>query len=628
MAASKNHFEQDTGDPDQWRMSLGAVYLGDSSTRFRVWAPKAHSVEVHLHAPEERLVPLEHQAWGYFEAVVPRVEPGALYKYRLDHRIERPDPASQFQPHGIHEASQVVDPVFAWTDHAWRGIALEQYIFYELHIGTFTPEGTFAGVERQLDYLAELGVTAVELMPVAQFPGDRNWGYDGVHPFAVQNSYGGPIGLKRFVDACHGRGLAVVLDVVYNHLGPEGNYLGDFGPYFSERYRIRWGQAINFDGRASDAVRQFFIDNVLFWVIDFHIDALRMDAVHAIYDQSATHILAEMAGAVHQQAQTSGRTIHLLPESGQNNPRLTERPEQGGYGLDAEWNEDFHRALHSLMTGERNGYYGDYGRLEHLAKAYRDGYVFDGQYVAYRGRKYGAPSRDTPAERFVVYSQNHDQTGNRFGGERLGHLVDFESQKLAAAAVLLSPFLPLLFMGEEYGEDAPFLYFISHLDPALVEAVRNGRRADFETFGWRGDIADPQSAETFERSRLDHGLRSEGRHCTLLKCYRELIALRKTVPALRWLSKRDQEVTADESQNLLTIRRWTDGSEALVLLNFANDNSTKNLDSHADAWQKRFDSSDAQWDGPGGAAVRLGDHGHGAIVELLARSAVLLVRQT
>jgi maltooligosyltrehalose trehalohydrolase len=359
-------------------------------------------------------------------------------------------------------------------------------------VGTFTPEGTFEAIIPHLDELRELGITAVELMPVAQFPGTRNWGYDGVYPFAVQNSYGGPEGLKRLVNACHGRGIAVVLDVVYNHLGPEGNYLWDFGPYFTDRYKTPWGSAINFDGPHSDPVRRLFIENALYWVTEFRMDGLRIDAVHGILDFSAYPFLEELASAVHEKAERLNRRVYVIAESDLNDTRVIRSRELGGYGLDAQWNDDFHHALHTLLTEDQTGYYQDFGRLGDLVKAFREGFVCSGQYSSYRRRRHGNSSRDIPAGCFVVFAQNHDQVGNRMRGERLSQLVCRERMKLAAGVVFLSPFIPLLFMGEEYGETAPFPYFISHSDADLVEAVRRGRREEFAAFGWSQEPPDPQ----------------------------------------------------------------------------------------------------------------------------------------
>ncbi len=582
---------------------LGAAYLGGGRCHFRVWAPDARAVDVRLLGPPERIVPLEPGGSGYHGGTVERVAPGALYLYRLNGEVDRPDPASRSQPQGVHGPSQVLEEgTFRWTDHGWRGLPLAAYIFYEVHVGTFSPEGTFDGVIRRLDDLVELGVTAVEVMPVAQFPGDRNWGYDGVYPFAVHPAYGGPDGLRRLVDACHGRGLAVALDVVYNHLGPEGNYLGQFGPYFTDRYRTPWGAAVNFDSAGSDEVRRFFIENALSWVTEFHIDALRLDAVHAIMDQSATPFLQELAGAVHAEAERLGRRIYVIAESNLNDPRLVRRPDRGGYGLDAQWSDDFHHALHVLLTGERTGYYEDFGGVGDLAKAFTEGFVLSGRFSPFRRRRHGAPSADLPAAQFVVAAQTHDQVGNRARGDRLGHLVPFEALKLAAGTVLLSPFVPLLFMGEEYADPAPFLYFASHTDPALGEAVRRGRRAEFAAFAWQGEVPDPQDPATFEQSRLNHALRREGRHRVLQEFYAEMIRLRKTVPALAALSKDRMEVRAWEPEHVLAVRRWSARSEAVAVFNFAPEPREVRVPLPPARWSARMDSADERWVGPGRTA--------------------------
>ena len=450
------------------RQKVGATYLGQQGCRFRVWAPRIAPVGVRL-LGTDRLIPLEKDRRGYYEAIVEGVRPGDLYYFHLGPDIERPDPASRFQPQGVHGPSAVIDARFAWDDAHWSGMALADYIIYELHVGTFTPAGTFEAVIPYLDYLAELGITAVELMPVAQFPGTRNWGYDGVFPFAAHDSYGGPDGLKKLVNACHRRGLAVVLDVVYNHLGPEGNYFGDFGPYFTERYQSPWGAALNFDGAYSDEVRKFFIQNALYWLGELHIDALRLDAVHAILDNSPFTFLEELRFEVERETQRINRKMFLIAESDDNNARLLQPRERGGYALDGQWNDDFHHSLRALVTGDQGGYYQDYGDFAQLVKAYREGFVYSGEYSRFRKRRHGSSSRDIPARQLVVFAQNHDQVGNRMLGDRLTQTVSFEQLKLAAGLVMLAPFVPLLFMGEEYGETAPFPYFVSHSDPALIE---------------------------------------------------------------------------------------------------------------------------------------------------------------
>jgi len=580
-------------------LSLGAIYLGGDRCQFRVWAPLLQKVEVHIISPRERIISLENEEFGYHSAIAEGVKPGDRYLYRLNGQKERPDSASRFQPEGVHGPSQVVDPHFPWEDENWFGLPLRDYVMYELHVGTFTAEGTLEAIIPHLDELRELGITAVELMPVAQFPGSRNWGYDGVFPFAVQNSYGGPEDLKHLVKACHRRGLAVVLDVVYNHLGPEGNYLWDFGPYFSDRYKTLWGSTINLDGPYSDAVRRFFIENALYWVTEFHIDALRIDAVHAIMDFSAHPFLEELASAVHDRAERLNRRIYLIAESALNDTRVIRSRELGGYGLDAQWNDDFHHALHTLLTGERRGYYQDFGQLRDLAKAFREGFVYSGEYSHYRRRRHGNSSRDVPAGRFVVCAQNHDQVGNRMRGERLSELVCLERMKLAAGVVLLSPFIPLLFMGEEYGETAPFPYFVSHSDADLVEAVRRGRREEFAAFGWPDEPPDPQDEATFQKAQLNHGLRHEGHHRVLLEFHKELIRLRKSIQALACLSKDDMDVLGYEREKVLVIRRWSTGGEAVMVFHFDGLSATRCISLPEGRWKKCFDSVDERWQGPG-----------------------------
>ena len=393
------------------RTSLGATYYGDGRCRFLVWAPRAERVEIRQLSPQERSAALEKLPQGYHRVVLTDFDPSGRYVYRLyqiqaKEPVERPDPASRFQPEGVHGPSQVVDAEFSWDDADWHGRALSRYIIYELHVGTFTPEGTFDAVIAHLDELRDIGITAVELMPVAQFPGTRNWGYDGTYPFAAQNSYGGPQGLKRLVNACHRKGLAVILDVVYNHLGPEGNYLRDFGPYFTDFYQTPWGEAVNFDGPYSDEVRRFFIENALYWLEDCHIDALRLDAVHAILDFSARPFLEELARTVHRAAERLNRRIYCIAESALNDTRIIRPRELGGFALDAQWNDDFHHALHTVLTGEQTGYYQDFGRLHQLARAWRRGFVYDGQYSGYRQRAHGNSSRNIPAQQLVVFAES------------------------------------------------------------------------------------------------------------------------------------------------------------------------------------------------------------------------------
>jgi len=580
---------------------LGATRTADGHCEFLVWAPAASGVEVRILGDVERIVRLIPESHGYHQGAVDSVEANALYTYRLDGDKERPDPASRFQPQGVHGPSQVADvSAFAWSDQAWQGLRLEDYVFYELHTGAYTSEGTFDAIVPHLANLKSLGITAIEVMPVSQFPGGRNWGYDGVFPFAVQNTYGGPEGLKRLVNACHGQGLAVVLDVVYNHLGPEGNYLADFGPYFTDRYHTPWGQAINFDGPQSDHVVRFFVENAICWLDEFHIDALRLDAVHGIIDRNAQPFLTLLSAVVDDFAQQSGRHVHLIAESDANDFRVVSPRSAGGHGIDAQWSDDFHHALHSLQTGERDGYYTDFGGLDRLSKALQNGFVLTGQYSEYRQRRHGSSSATIRASQLVVCSQNHDQVGNRLFGERSSALLTLEAQKLSAGTVLLSPYLPLLFMGEEYGEPAPFLYFTSHNDPGLAEAVRKGRKEEFAAFAWKGDLPDPQSESTFLQSKLDHHLRDQQPHSVLWDFYQELIRLRKTLRPLRHLNKDACKVGVFKSaESVLTMRRWWQAEEILALFNFGN-HSTLCVDTvRSGEWRKLLDSADPQWSGPG-----------------------------
>lgn len=606
--------------------SLGSTCLDDGRCAFLLWAPKAERVEVRIVAPVERLIVMERDERGYHRAVDDDIGPGALYLYRLDGGLERPDPASRHQPQGVHGPSRVVDPRFHWRDGKWSGTDLRDYILYEVHVGTFSPEGTFEGVIRHLGGLVDLGITALELMPVAQFPGERNWGYDGVYPFAVQQSYGGPEGLKRLVDACHRSGLAVVLDVVYNHLGPEGNYMADFAPYFSDAHRTPWGAALNFDGPWSDEVRCYFIENALHWVREYHIDAFRLDAVHGIFDQSARPFLEDLAEAVHGESRLVGRPVHLIAESNLNDPRFARSVEEGGLGLDALWNDGFHHALHALLTGEREAYYVDFGRFEQVKKAFREGFVFTGGYSAYRRRRYGRSSRSLPTERLVVYAQNHDQVGNRARGDRLGTLVGFEALKLAAGAVLLSPYMPLLFMGEEWGETAPFAYFIDHSDPALVEATRRGRLEEFAYLRKDRRIPDPADESTFRRAKLNRSKRDSGRHAAMLSMYRELIRLRKELMTGGYLRRTNFAVAGYEKERILFVRYWSGRGDAAVLLNFGCQASSTELPFPEGRWTKRFDSAEAQWGGPGSRLPDQLDSGGEARLDVAGESASLYFR--
>jgi maltooligosyltrehalose trehalohydrolase len=576
--------------------SLGANWR-DGNCEFAVWAPRAERVDVRLFR-RNRGFELEPDQPGYYRALVANVDPDERYFFTLNKAKERADPASRFQPEGVFGPSNIVDPSgFAWQDQSWPGLALKDYVLYEVHVGAFSRSGTFDELGEYLPTLRSLGVTAIELMPVAQFPGSRNWGYDGVFPFAVQNSYGGPRGLQRLVNACHREGLAVVLDVVYNHLGPEGNFLADFGPYFTDRYQTAWGQAINFDGAHSDHVVRFFIENALYWLDAFHLDALRLDAIHGIFDRNARPFLALLSAAVADFAHRSQRRAYLIAESDLNDPTFVRPRSAGGVGLDAQWNDDFHHALHALQTGEKTGYYVDFGSLDHLNVALQCGYVYSGQYSAFRQRRHGAPSIDIRPSQLVVFSQNHDQVGNRGLGERTSTLISFEAQKLSAGMVLLSPNIPLLFMGEEYGETAPFLYFTDHSDPDLGEAVRKGRQAEFSGFHANGDLPDPQSVSTFLQSKLNHDLAIEGKHKVLRNLYAELLRLRKNHRSFGVLDEAKIDVSI--SGPCLTMVRSYADSRLLMIANFGDNVARYRGALPPGRWRKLLDSADTNCMGPG-----------------------------
>jgi maltooligosyltrehalose trehalohydrolase len=544
----------------------------------------------------QRPQPLSPGAGGIFEAIVPGVEEGARYQYRLDGEHYRPDPASRWQPDGVHGASVVIDPGrFNWTDGHFRGHALADLVLYELHVGTFTPQGTFEAVIPHLGELVDLGVTAIELMPLAEFPGSRNWGYDGVHLFAPQSTYGGPAGLRRLVDACHARGVSVLLDVVYNHLGPEGNYLAEFGPYFTDRYKTPWGPAVNFDGPDSAGVRRHFVDNARRWVREFHVDGFRLDAVHSIFDGSPRHILTEVAEAARDEGRQLGRPVHVMAESHDNDRGIVLPTTEGGLGLDAVWSDDFHHALHVRLTGERGGYYVDFDpAARYLARAIRDGFAFQGESSDYFGRKRGTPSRDIAPEHFVVSVQNHDQIGNRALGDRLGSIVPLDAVKLAAALLFVTPGLPLLFMGEEYGETAPFQYFTSFLDRGLADAVRRGRTAEFSRFAWQGTVPDPGDPATFVRSRLSHALAGAPRHRDLREYYRTWLWLRRVHPALGARHKSGVDASVDAPGNVITVTRRAPSGEAVL---FAGNltNTPQPLPPLEPRWRLLLDSRDRRF---------------------------------
>ncbi len=530
----------------------------------QVWAPEAETVEVRIQGTR---VAMERQTGGWWRIETALAEQGADYDFFVNSEGPFPDPRSPHQPAGVHGPSRIVNhETFSWEDGSWQPPPLSSAVIYELHVGTFSPEGTFDGAISRLDHLASLGVTHVELMPVNGFSGSRGWGYDGVNLYTPHEAYGGPEGLKRLVQSCHQRGLAVLLDVVYNHFGPEGNYLERFGPYQTERYASPWGKAINFDGPASDEVRRFFCDNALMWLRDYHLDGLRIDAVHAIVDLSAVHILEQLATEVEALQSETGRHLTLIAESDLNDPRVVKPREIGGYGIHAQWSDDFHHALHTVLTGENLGYYCDFGSLADLSKSLTRVFVYNGRYSPFRRRVHGRPIEGLSGHRFLGFIQNHDQVGNRATGDRLSHLIAPGKLKIAAALVLTSPFIPMIFQGEEWGPSTPFLYFTDHQDPALAEAVRRGRRAEFASFGWKPeDIPDPQAPETFERSRLDWQEIELPPHRELLDWYGRLISLRRSIPALTDGRLDRVKVTCDQELQWLCVRR----DSITVACNFA-----------------------------------------------------------
>ncbi|MGH8996405.1 MAG: malto-oligosyltrehalose trehalohydrolase [Acidimicrobiales bacterium] len=587
--------------------ALGASPLGGGRTRFVVWAPRSETVSVRL--GDGRTEALERGDQGYHHGVVEDCPAGSRYRYVLHGGAALADPASRHQPEGVLGPSEVVDlAAHRWRDDQYRPLPLFEHVLCELHVGTASAEGTLDSAVGWLDHLVDVGITAIELLPISQFAGARNWGYDGVLPFSVQDTYGGPAALQRFVDECHGRGLAVILDVVYNHIGPVGNVLGDFGPYFTERYTTAWGPALNFDGRGSDHVRAYFLATVTQWFVDFHVDALRLDAIHSIVDGTATPFLAELTALSAHLAERLGRPCPLIAESADNDPWVVTPRAAAGLGMDAQWNDDFHHALHGALTGERMGYYVDFGQLDDLARAINGGFTLQGEHSEYRGRRHGAPSGFLEPERFVIFAQNHDQIGNRPRGERLSTLVELDRQRLAAALVLLAPGVPLLFMGEEYGETAPFPYFVDHRDETLNRAVREGRAAEMRHFGFDQEPLDPVAQSTFAAAVPDRSLSRAGSHRALLELHRRLIAVRRREPALARSGR--SEVAASVAGPVLTLsRRHPDGGIA-ALFNVSGSPTTIAMPALATgaappgqvSWRRLLDSADPDLGGQGKTA--------------------------
>ncbi|WP_342648282.1 malto-oligosyltrehalose trehalohydrolase [Mucilaginibacter sp. CSA2-8R] len=600
------------------------VTLNSGEADVWVWAPKAKKAAIQL-LPSNHELPLTKAQYGYWHIKTTELKDGALYKIILDDKDPLPDPASVYQPEGVHGPSAAVDlNAFEWTDNTWNNVDLPSYLLYELHTGTFSPNGDFAGIESKLDYLVSLGITAIEIMPVAQFPGKRNWGYDGVFPYAVQNSYGGPKALQHLVNACHQKGLAVVLDVVYNHLGPEGNYFNEYGPYFTDKYNTPWGNAVNFDDAGSDAVRHYFIESVLMWFRDFHIDALRMDAVHAIKDFSPNHILAEIKAKVDELMTATGKRHYLIVECDLNDVRFINPLDKAGFGIDSQWIDEFHHALRITAGGEQTGYYSDFNGIADLAKSYNDAYVYDGQYSPHRDKRFGIKATDNTGEQFIVFSQNHDQVGNRMLGERSSELFSTEMQKLMAGAVLTAPYLPMLFMGEEYSEPNRFMYFVSHTDPELAEAVRKGRKEEFAAFHAQGEAPDPMAEDTFDNSKLQWNLIAQQPHQTMLAYYQSLIALRKSLPVLHQTSRKGLHAEANEEQQTLLLHRNYHMQEAIIMMNFSSNTQSVTLPAGATQWHLQFNSAGTAWQNkPSNTPAQSG----GTIVNLQPESFIIYINE-
>jgi maltooligosyltrehalose trehalohydrolase len=597
-------------------------------TRFRVWAANASRVDLLIYkdgkpAETHAMTPKDD---GYFEEYMAGAGAGTRYAYSLDGGDPRPDPASRFQPAGVHGPSQVVDPTaFRWTDGEWRGIPLEEAIFYEVHVGTATPEGTFDSLIGRLDDIHSLGVTAIEIMPIADFPGNRNWGYDGVSLFAPANAYGGPEALRRLVNAAHQRGLAVVLDVVYNHLGPDGNYLQQFSTtYFTSHHKTPWGDALNFDTEGSRQVRDFFIANACHWANEYHLDGFRMDATHAIKDDSTPHILAEIVSQV-RDALPKDRHFLFIAEDERNEPTLVRSLANNGYGLDAVWADDFHHEVRVALTGEHEGYYADFsGAMDDLATTLQHGWFFTGQQSQVLEHPRGAPADDVPPMRFVHCIQNHDQIGNRALGERLSADIAPDAYRAASLLLLLSPYTPLLFQGQEWAASTPFLYFTDH-HAELGRLVTEGRRAEFARFSaFSGEqVPDPQAAETFQSSKLNWSERSEPAHNCMLLLYRDLLALRRSEPALQ--ERRRGSFAAEPlGKTALALRRTGDGQTLLLVVNVRDslrlDLAAQNVTTPPAGmmWVALLDSEDAYYGGRGAAEL------DGTTLEIDGPGAVLL----
>lgn len=571
---------------------IGSRVLKSGQLYFRVWAPKAKTLSLITVNNGITTAHLMRQAaHSYFELSISPHSSPVDYYYCIDNDKKIPDPASCWQPFGIHGPSRVYDQHhFMWEDSDWKGIPLADYLIYELHVGTFTQEGTFEAMIEKLPYLKNLGITAIELMPSVEFPGHRNWGYDGVYPYAPHHLYGGPDGLKKLISTSHQLGIAVVLDVVYNHLGPEGNYLEEFGYYFSDAYKVPWGKAINFDGPHSDHVRDYFIENALYWITEFHVDALRVDAIQGIFDFSARHFLEELASAVHNKSQILGRQIFVTVESDLNDARILKPAEMGGYGIDAQWNDDFHHALHTLITKSHWGYLIDFGRLSQLADCIKDGFTYTGQWSQYRQRKHGNSSKDIPGRQLIICMQNHDQIGNACSGKRLYELVDLDTYLLASTILFFTPNIPLLFMGQEWNASTPFYYFISYEDEKLGEQVAESYCKEIVD---QEEKRNPQNPKFYELSKLNWSEITAQGHADVFRFYQKLIILRKGNQCLKNLNKALTDVMTDEEQMWMVILRREASDAIFLAVNFSGENRTITLPIPEGKWKIELSSSRA-----------------------------------
>ncbi|HHT45823.1 MAG TPA: malto-oligosyltrehalose trehalohydrolase [Firmicutes bacterium] len=553
------------------KMGYSIIDREKARIEFRVFAYQKEKVSLLLQTKHgEKIIPMEQEEAHIYSTVVEGLGLDLLYKFRIENEGNYPDPYSNYQPQGVHGFSQIIDHAsYSWNDKEWKGIDLDKLIIYELHTGTFSPEGTFRGVVNKLDYLLELGINAIELMPVTQTPGRWNWGYDGANLFSVNKNYGTPDDLKYLVDTCHQKGIGVILDVVYNHLGPEGNYLPVYGPYFTEKHKTAWGAAVNYDDNFSEYTRAMALENIRFWLEEYHIDCLRLDAIHTIMDESSRHILQEMSSTAKEVSQKTGRKIFLIAETDENDVKVINPPEKGGYGIDAQWMDDFHHIIHSFLTGEKGGYYQDYGRLEGLEKAFKN-YLYTGEFSQFWQKNRGTDASQNPGYQFVVSLQNHDQVGNRARGGRISALVDFHFLKAAAGLIFLSPYIPLLFMGEEYAEKNPFLFFTDYEDSELQSAVSEGRRKEFKDFNW-DEIPDPQDEQSFFNSKLTPRENWTKENQWIFNFYRDLINLRKKHPALMHLEKENTEARVNSEQKIVEVKRWNNDKKLRALINMGEE---------------------------------------------------------